>query len=333
MTPFLKKIQAGENFSQSELTEIFSSIIEGKCNDIQVASFLFALSLKGESSDEIFTLVDILKRKSKSFIAPTDTIDVCGTGGDGKNSLNISTAVAFVVAACGIPVAKHGNRSVSSLSGSSDVLQELGVNINASKEVMEQALLKYNIAFLFAPNYHNALTNIAPIRKLLGVRTIFNLIGPLLNPAQVKRQLIGLYDKKLLPIYAKLMQKLAYKKALLVNSKDGLDEISVCAETIVFDISPNSIKEYIINPKKYGIRLAQFSELTGKNVKYNAQRMLKLFNGQKDAYYDIVLLNSAFSLYVAGKYDIIEDALQEVERVLQEKQVIEILHQFKNFIK
>jgi len=313
---FLTKLQNSDPFSEKELEDVFLSIIEQKYDDLQVAAFLFALSLKGETVMEILSLVKILRNKTTIIKSPINTIDVCGTGGDGKNTLNISTAVSFVIAACNVSVAKHGNKSVSSLSGSSDVLLELGINIIAPKEKMEQCLLIHNIAFLFAPNYHTSLANIAPIRQSLQVRTIFNLIGPLLNPANVKRQLIGVYNKKLLNIYAEVVSKLYYDRAIIVNSDDGLDEVSVCDYTNIIEISAQNTKEYKIHPKEFSIKTYEISEIEGADPQYNAQRMIALFNGKKDAYYDAVLLNSAVGLYVSGKYDTIESSLSKVEEVL-----------------
>ena len=332
MISILKKLQLHQDIAVAELQESFTDLVEGKVTDVQIAAFLFALSVKGESSREIIALVNILREKALPFIAPQDAIDVCGTGGDGKHSLNISTAVAFVVAACGVKVAKHGNRSVSSLSGSSDVLTSLGVNINAHADVMQKALSKYNIAFLFAPQYHPSLAKIAKLRKEMSVRTIFNLIGPLLNPANVKRQLIGLHSEELINIYADIVKKLSYERVLLVNSKDGLDEISVCGETNICEVIDGEVNKYLIHPKQYGLKTHQIDDLIGGNAEYNAQKMLDLFNGQKGAYYDIILINAAFSLYIAKKHNKIEDSLQKVERVLQEKRVINLLNEFKSFI-
>lgn len=332
MKHFLTKLQNSEPFSEEELEEIFLSIIEKKYDDLQVAAFLFALSLKGETVIEILSLVKILRNKTTIIKSPINTIDVCGTGGDGKNTLNISTAVSFVIAACNISVAKHGNKSVSSSSGSSDVLSELGINIMASKEKMEECLLIHDIAFLFAPNYHISLANIAPIRQSLQVRTIFNLIGPLLNPANVKRQLIGVYNKKLLNIYAEVVRKLCYDKAIIVNSDDGLDEVSVCDYTNVIEISAQDTKEYKIHPKEFSIKTYEMSDIEGAGSEYNAQRMIELFNGKKDAYYDAVLLNSAVGLYVSGKYDTIEGSLSKVEEVLSTGDAKNKLNNMKIFL-
>ena len=332
MKPYLIKLQNSDPFTKEELEEVFISIIDKKYNDLQIAAFLFALSLKGETSQEILSLVNILRKRAVSVNAPKDTIDVCGTGGDGRNTLNISTAVAFVVASCDVFVAKHGNKAVSSSSGSSDVLSELGLNIGATKERMEECLINHHLAFLFAPNYHQSLANIAPIRQSLKVRTIFNLIGPLLNPANVTRQLIGVYDKNLLNIYSEILTSLDCDRALIVNSRDGLDEISICDYTDIAEISKNSQKTYYIHPKEYGIKTYNMEDIEGGDTKYNSVRMAELFNGKKDAYYDAVLLNSAASLYVSGKYDTMEGSLSKIEEVIANGYVKEKLNQIITFL-
>lgn len=332
MKHFLTKLQNSDSLTEQEIQEVFLAIIEKKYDDLQIAAFLFALSVKGETPQEILQLVKILKKKAITIKAPQNAIDVCGTGGDGHNTLNISTAVAFVVAACGVAVAKHGNKSVSSLSGSSDVLLEMGINIMAPQEKMEECLFAHNIAFLFAPNYHKSLAKIAPVRQALKVRTIFNLIGPLLNPANVSRQLIGVYNQELLKVYSEVLVNLNYDKILVVNSSDGLDEISVCDYTNIIEISKTHCQEYSIHPKQFGINIAKISDLKGMGAKYNAERMKKLFDGKKDAYYDAVLLNAAAGLYVAGKYATIEDSLTRTEEALDKGEVKEKYNNMRGFL-
>ena len=337
MDYFLKKLQNHQEFSTAELDEIFKAVINREYSDIQIASFLFGLSYRGESAAEILQLVKILRSLAINITAPQGAIDVCGTGGDGRHSLNISTAAAFVVAASGGIVAKHGNRAVSSKSGSSDVLQALGININATPAALEECLLKYNLAFLFAPNYHKSLANIAPIRQEMKVRTIFNLIGPLLNPAQVKRQLIGVYDKRLLSLYQEILCKLSYERAIIAHGYDqegklGFDEISICGATDIVEISGSEVKSYVITPKEYGLKTYDIADISGKDASYNAAQMKAVFSGKKNAYYDATLLNSGFALYITGKYDIIEDALAAAEDNIKQGKVLEKLEELKSFL-
>ncbi len=332
MKHILQDLQNKKRFSQSELIKIFTKIVEGSYSDIEISAFLYGLSILGEGVDEILSLVKVLRKKAKIFEVASEAIDVAGTGGDGKSSLNISTTVAFVTSSCGINTIKHGNRAVSSASGSSDVLTALGIDINASEEILKKTLKKSNLCFLFAPNYHKALANIAHIRKFLGVRTIFNLIGPLLNPALVKRQLIGVFSRDILPIYAEVVQQLNYDKVILVSSFDGLDEISVSGETEIYEINKSEkIKNYIIKPEDFGLKRSDIAELKGGDAKYNAKRMEKLFkNPKKDAYYDFILLNSAFALFVSGKFNNIESAFKEAENALNKKLPYDKLREMQN---
>ena len=290
------------------------------------------MSLKEVSEDEIFNLVKILKERSISIdYAAGDVIDVCGTGGDGLNSLNISTAVAFVVAASGVKVAKHGNRAVSSKSGSSDVLTALGIDINISKEKAESCLKDVGISFLFAPNYHPTLIDMAPIRQKLKVRTIFNLLGPLLNPLNLRHQLIGVCQKELLEIYANVANRFGYQNLIVVNSEDGLDEISISAATNICELKSDEIKNYQIEPEDFGFNKHDINEIKGGDAEYNAKKMLALFNGEESAYKDIVLLNAAFALYSSGKYADINQSLEIVRSALESGKVLDKFNQMKDY--
>ena len=249
MKKFIDKIGAKQNLTFLESKEAFKKLMEGKANDQEIFDFLTLLSEKGESSDEIAGGVYILREKSKR-VNVNNCIDTCGTGGDGMNTLNISTASALLLASMDIKVAKHGNKAVSSKCGSGDVLEALNININLEPNEIEQQIDKNNFGFMFAPNYHSAMKFVGPTRKKIGKRTIFNMIGPLSSPALVKKQVIGVFDKKLLKIFENALKSLNIKFAWIVNSDDGLDEISPYAKTKVMQLKNNEITEIIIDPKK-----------------------------------------------------------------------------------
>jgi anthranilate phosphoribosyltransferase len=303
MKEFLDKVKLGGDLTKSESEEVFSNIIDGKYEDKEIAGFLESLAKKGESGIEISSLVKILKSKAVTIKTTNeDIIDICGTGGDNKNTLNISTASAFLVSACGLKVAKHGNRAVSSKSGSSDVLTALGININAEISKVEESLEKNNLTFLFAPNHHPVLKTIAPIRKKLGIRTIFNFVGPLLNPANTKSQLIGVADKKYLNSYIEAVKNLDFEKVILVNAEIGLDEACLSGKTNIIEIIGDEVKKYQISAQDFGIDEYPLDEIKGKDASYNAEKIIEIFSGKQNAFYWTVILNSAISLSLSLKY-------------------------------
>ena len=314
-----------------KLRKRFEEIIDLAIDKQEIIDFLRQLAKKGEKIEEIYELVMLLRERAIKIDSVDDAIDVCGTGGDGKNTYNISTAVAFVLASLDIPVVKHGNGAVSSKSGSSDVLQELGINIILEKEKVEKALADLKISFLFAPNYHPALKKIAPIRKEMGIRTIFNLVGPLLNPANPKKQFIGVYSRELLPLYAEICKKIGYEHAIIVSSFDGMDEISISDKSEIYEVKKGVITNVILDPKDYGFKKYKLSEISGGDAKFNADAMLSLFKGKKNAYYDIVLLNSAMASALGKNFISIEDSLIKIEYNLQNKIVLNKLEELKVF--
>lgn len=281
----------------------FHQIMEGKATDAQIAAFIVALRMKGETALEIAAAAEVLREKSEKIKAPATAIDTCGTGGDAKGSLNISTAVAFVVAACGVPVAKHGNKAVSSTSGSADVLRELGVNVDAEIAVMEQALNEIGVCFMFAPKYHIAMRHVAKVRQELGLRTIFNLLGPLINPAGAKYQLLGVYDKAYLEPLAMTLKQLGSNSAWIVHGADGMDEITTTDITHVVSLNEGKIKNFTIDPADYEIAKVKADALLGGDAKHNAVELKKVLSDSRanTAYRDIILLNSAASLVIAKK--------------------------------
>ncbi len=302
MKQFIDKIGAKQNLTFSESKEAFKILMEGKANEQEIFDFLTLLSEKGESSDEIAGGVYILREKSKR-VNVDNCIDTCGTGGDGMNTLNISTASALLLASMDIKVAKHGNKAVSSKCGSGDVLEALNININLEPNEIKQQIDKNNFGFMFAPNYHSAMKFVGPTRKKIGKRTIFNMIGPLSSPALVKKQVIGVFDKKLLKIFANALKSLDIKFAWIVNSDDGLDEISPYAKTNVMQLKDNEITEITIDPKKLKINSDKFENLVGQDAKFNAEKMLDIFKGEDNDFSKAVCLNAAAGLIVSEKYE------------------------------
>ena len=297
MKKFLSKLQNKQSLSFEESKEAFEILMDGNASNDEIFNFLTLLSLKGEVSDEIAGGVYVLREKSKR-VNVNNCIDTCGTGGDGMNTLNISTASALLLASLGVKVAKHGNKAVSSKCGSGDVLEELNININLEPKDIENQINKNNFGFMFAPNYHSAMKFVGPTRKKIGKRTIFNMIGPLSSPALVKRQVVGVFDKKLLNIFAKALSNLDIKFAWIVNSDDGLDEISPYAKTNVIQLKDNKISEITINPKELNINADKFENLVGDNAKFNATKMIEIFKGKDNDFSKAVCLNAAAGLIV-----------------------------------
>ena len=302
MKHFIEKIKNNENLSFEESKAAFNLLMEGKVNEQDIFDFLTFLSVKGESSDEIAGGVYVLRDKSKR-VNIGNCVDTCGTGGDGMNTLNISTASALLLASMGIKVAKHGNKAVSSKCGSGDVLEALNININFEPKDIERQINENNFGFMFAPNYHSAMKFVGPTRKKIGKRTIFNMIGPLSSPALVKRQVVGVFEKKLLKIFANALNNLDIKFAWIVNSEDGLDEISPYAKTNVVQLKDNKISEITIDPRELNINADKFENLIGDDAKFNADKLVNIFKGEDNDFSKAVCLNAAAGLIVSEKYD------------------------------
>ena len=301
MEKFLKKLKNKENLSFEESKTAFEILMNGKASDDEILKFLTLLSSKGEASDEIAGGVFVLRNKSKR-VSIENCIDTCGTGGDGKNTLNISTASAILLSSMGIKVAKHGNKAVSSKCGSGDVLEALNIKINLEPDLIEEQINKNNFGFMFAPKYHSAMKYVGPTRKKIGKRTIFNKIGPLSSPALVERQVVGVFDKKLLKIFANSLKNLKIKFAWIVNSEDGLDEISPYAKTNVVQLKDDKITEITIDPIDLNIDAQNFKNLLGDNAKFNADKMINIFKGEDNDFSKAVCLNAAAGLIVAEKF-------------------------------
>ena len=307
MKQFLEKLKNKQDLSFEESKSAFNILMNGEANDEEIFDFLTLLSLKGEVSDEIAGGVYVLREKSKR-VNVQDCVDTCGTGGDGMNTLNISTASALLLASMGIKVAKHGNKAVSSKCGSGDVLEALNIKINLEPNEIEEQINTNNFGFMFAPNYHSAMKFVGPTRKKIGKRTIFNMIGPLSNPALVQRQVVGVFDKKLLKIFANSLKNLKIKFAWIVNSEDGLDEISPYAKTKVVQLKDDKISEISIDPNNLEINADNFNSLLGDDAKFNANKMIDIFKGEDNDFSKAVCLNAAAGLVVAEKFVDFKDA-------------------------
>ncbi|MDC3369894.1 anthranilate phosphoribosyltransferase [Candidatus Pelagibacter ubique] len=310
MKIFIDKLKNKQDLSFAESKNAFEILMNGKASDDEIFDFLTLLSSKGESSDEIAGGVFVLRDKSKR-VNVNDCIDTCGTGGDGMNTLNISTTSALLLSSMGIKVAKHGNKAVSSKCGSGDVLEALNIKIDLEPKDIEDQIEKNNFGFMFAPNYHSAMRFVGPTRKKIGKRTIFNMIGPLSSPALVDRQVIGVFDKKLLKIFANALNNLDIKFAWIVNSEDGLDEISPYSKTNVVQLKNGEISEILIDPIKLNIGANKFEDLLGDDAKFNANKMLDIFKGEDNDFSKAVCLNAAAGLIVSEKHTIFIDAYNE----------------------
>ena len=303
MKIFIDKLRNNQDLSFNESKKAFEILMNGKASDNEIFDFLTLLSAKGEVSDEIAGGVYVLRNKSKR-VNVNDCIDTCGTGGDGMNTLNISTASALLLSSMGIKVAKHGNKAVSSKCGSGDVLEALNIKIDLEPNDIEEQIKKNNFGFMFAPNYHSAMRFVGPIRKKIGKRTIFNMIGPLSSPALVDRQVVGVFDKKLLKIFASALNNLNIKFAWIVNSEDGLDEISPYSKTNVVQLKNGEISEILIDPIKLNIDANEFKDLLGDDAKFNANKMLDIFKGEDNDFSKAVCLNAAAGLIVSEKHTV-----------------------------
>ena len=329
MKQFIEKIKSKENLSFKESKAAFELLMEGKAKDQEIFDFLTLLSAKGEASDEIAGGVFVLRNKSKR-VNVKNCVDTCGTGGDGMNTLNISTASALLLASMGVKVAKHGNKAVSSKCGSGDVLEALNIKINLEPNQVENQINDNNFGFMFAPNYHSAMRFVGPTRKKIGKRTIFNMIGPLSSPALVKRQVVGVFDKKLLKIFANALNNLDIKFAWILNSEDGLDEISPYAKTNIVQLKDKEISEFVIDPKELNINADKFENLVGDDAKFNADKMINIFKGEDNDFSKAVCLNTAAGLIVNETHQSFADAYKNAREHILSNKVIKHLEKIQN---
>ena len=308
MKDLLEKLKNKKNLSFDESKYVFENIMSGKTDEEKIYQFLTLSSIKGETAEEIAGGVYILREKATPVKVSDDAIDTCGTGGDGMNTLNISTASALLLASMGTKVAKHGNKAVSSKCGSGDVLEALKIKIDLEPTEIEKEINNNNFGFMFAPNYHSAMKFVGPVRKKIGKRTIFNMIGPLSNPALVDRQVVGVFDRKLLKIFAESLKNLNIKFVWIVNSEDGLDEISPYKRTNVMQLKNGEISEFTIDPKLLNINAEKFENLVGDDAKFNANKMIEIFKGKDNDFSKAVCLNAASGLIVSEKFTEFLDA-------------------------
>ena len=327
----INNISKGKNLSFEESKTAFLNIMNGNMSEDLIYKFLTNLSAKGETAEEIAGGVYILRQKALKVNASEDIIDTCGTGGDGKNTLNISTASALLLASMGIKVAKHGNKALSSKCGSADVLERLKININLQPDGVAKSIEKNNFGFMFAPNYHLTMKYVAPIRKKIGSRTIFNLLGPLSSPADVKRQVVGVFAKKWLLPFANALKNLQSKHAWIVHSEDGMDEISPFTITNVVELKNNEIQEIKIDPKKIGIKFDNPDKLKGNNPDYNATKIIDIFSGSKNEFSEAVCLNSAAALIVCNRFDKFEYAYEFSKKHLESGEALTHLKKIQTF--
>ena len=329
MKKFLEKLKIKQDLSFNESKAAFEMLMMGKASDDEIFDFLTLLSAKGEVSDEIAGGVYVLRNKSKRVNAK-DCVDTCGTGGDGMNTLNISTASALLLASMGIRVAKHGNKAVTSKCGSGDVLEALNIKIDLEPKDIEDQINRNNFGFMFAPSYHSGMRFVGPIRKKIGKRTIFNMIGPLSNPALVQRQIVGVYDKKLLKIFAVALKNLDIKFAWIVNSEDGLDEISPYAITNVVQLKDGKITEITIDPNNLNVGANKFKDLLGDNAEFNAIKMIDIFKGVDNDFSKAVCLNAAAGLIVVEKYSSFNNAYEHARKHILSGKTYEDLKKIQN---
>ena len=325
----IDKIKDKISLNVEESVTLFSNIMEGQLSNDNIKTVLVNLSEKGESVEEITGGAKVLREKSLKVKVKGDVIDTCGTGGDGKNTLNISTAVAIVLGSFGYKVAKHGNKSVSSKSGSANVLEALGIDINKGPDDVKKSIEKDNFAFMFAPNYHLAMKNVAKARAELKQRTIFNLLGPLLNPAEVNRQCIGVYSFEILEKYIQVLKNIGLKKAWVYHSNDGLDEISIFEKTQVYELNSGEIKKLEIDPKKFINSSYSINDIVGGDPEYNAKEIIEIFKGKESAGLEMISLNCAAGLIVLDKYKSIEEAFLKSRDQIKSGNVFQYLEKIK----
>lgn len=328
----IKKVVERCDLSEQEMSAAMTEIMDGRASDALISAFLTALRMKGETVAEITAAARVMRQKALTLqLASRDgLVDIVGTGGDGTGTFNISTAASFVAAGAGLRVAKHGNRSVSSRCGSADVMEALGIAIDISPQSVGKCIEEIGIGFLFAPTFHRAMKHAAPVRKALGIRTIFNILGPLTNPADTPVQLVGVYDSILTETIAHVLLRLGRVRALAVHSDDGLDEISVCAATHVFEVNNGSITQWTLNPEEYGISLCDHASLQGGSASDNASIIHDLLNGKAGPYRDCVVLNAGAAIMISGAAGTLHDGVQAAAAAIDSGAALRKLEELKH---
>ena len=327
----LNGLVEGKNLTFNESRELFTKIMEGALTDVQIAGVLVALRAKGETTDEVAGAATVMREKARKVPLKEEVrkrlVDTCGTGGDLKGTFNISTTTALVVASCGVPVAKHGNRSITSRCGSADILESFGVKIDLEPEQVAKCIEELNFGFMFAPKFHPAMASVVRPRKELGIRTVFNVLGPLTNPAGAERQLMGVYSESLTEKLAEVLAKLGSKRAFVVHGKDGIDEITITGPTKITELNNGEIKSYIVVPEDFGLERAPLSEiLAGETLEENREIVRKVLTGEeKGARRSVVALNAAFALLAAGAVNGVEEGIEKAVAAMEEGKPYELL--------
>lgn len=329
----IKMVAGHLNLSEAEMTAVMNEIMEGACTGVQIACFLTALRMKGETADELTAAARVMRGKALNvpLRTGTDLVDIVGTGGDGTHTFNISTAAAFVASAAGLRIAKHGNRSVSSRSGSADVMEQLGINITLTPEQVGRCIDETGIGFLFAPVFHLAMKHAGPVRREIGIRTIFNMLGPLTNPADAEIQLIGVYDAKLAPLFADVLERLGRKRALIVHGDDGLDELSISSETLVYDLSPAGTTSYRLKPEDAGLSRASGDAVGGGDAAANARIIIEIFKGAAGPRRDTVVLNAGAAIMAGGLAATIREGAVRAAEAIDSGLALQKLELLKRF--
>ncbi|WP_457621665.1 anthranilate phosphoribosyltransferase [Persephonella sp.] len=333
---YIKKITEGKDLSANEMKELFNILMEGQATDAQIGAVLIGLKMKGESVEEISSAAQIMREKAVKVPVKdrSKLIDTCGTGGDKVDTFNVSTITAFVIAGAGVKVAKHGNRSVSSKCGSADIMEALGVKIDLSPEQAAEAIDRIGLGFLFAPVYHPAMKNVIRQRKEIGVRTIFNILGPLSNPAEAKYQLLGVYDKDLVEPVARVLTLLGIERAYVVHGMEGLDEVSITTDTMVAEVDGGDISVYSVKPEDFGIERASLDDIRGGDLDFNLQIALDILEGKDSSKRtDFVSLNAGFAFHAVGVVDSIKEGIELAKETIYSKKAYEILEKLREYSK
>ncbi len=325
----LNMLTTDVHLSEAEMAECVDEMMDGKATPAQIGAFLTALRMKGETVEEITGAAMAMRKRAISIKSPHGTLDTCGTGGDMSRSFNVSTISAIVVSACGVPVAKHGNRSVSSATGSADVLEALGVKIDLSPEKVEKCLFEIGFGFLFAPLFHPAMKYAVLPRKEIGIRTIFNILGPLTNPAGARRQVMGVFTGKLTNPLAHVIGRLGAEDAMVVHGEDGLDEITVCDGTVVSRYANNNVEDFIISPEDFGLKRAELKDIQGGDKERNAAMALAVLRSEPGPGRDIVLMNSAAALLVANVATSLVEGFEMASEAVDSGKALKKLQQIK----
>lgn len=333
LSPLLSKLTSGASLTRAEAKSAFGSIMSGEAEPLQVAAMLTSMSQRGETIEEIVAGAEVMRSHATHITAPDDAVDTCGTGGSGIDSFNISTAAAFISVAAGIPVAKHGNRAASSKSGSADVLEALGGNIDLPMEQVQKSLTETGFTFLFARAHHSAVRHVVPVRAALKFKTIFNVLGPLSSPANAKRQVLGVYDRRLVLPLAEVLRDLGSVHSWVVHGSDGLDEITTTGTTYVAELRDGAIREFEVSPGQVGFDTVSLDEIRGGTAEHNASAIRAMFAGEHSPFREITLMNAGASLLVGGKANSFEDAVQTAAKMVDNGLAQEALDTWIDFTK